>query len=444
MPPSSSSPSSPQPTQHQYEFGGPLGTFSFIMISHLLVYYFWLSLQFYSGQLFMPNVELLPKQLQLAIPTLYSIQLYVGFFIFEFILAYVMPGVISKGLPVPTENNVEHVYLCNGLSSWYLTLILAGIAHQTGIFRLSEIADHFGELLTVAVLFGDLVSIMVYVTAIITNNTTRMSGNLIYDFFMGAVLNPRISIKGLGVVDLKFFAEIRVSWLLLFMLTAGAASKQYDEQGNISGSMVIMLVAHGLYTNACMKGEECIPTTWDIFYEKFGWMLCFWNLAGVPFVYAFNSFYILKNNPQLSNFTVSVILTILVTAYYVWDTSLSQKNKYRMQERGNIISRKGFPYFTSGTLKDPKVLKTKCGTLLVDGWWGVAQKIPYTADIIMSFCWAMSCGLTGILPYFYPVFFTAMIIHRANRDWIRCEEKYGQDWKEYNKIVPWRFIPYVY
>ncbi len=33
--------------------------------------------------------------------------------------------------------------------------------------------------------------------------------------------------------------------------------------------MIFILVAQGLYTNAVAKGEECIPTTWDIFYEKF-------------------------------------------------------------------------------------------------------------------------------------------------------------------------------
>ena len=48
-----------------------------------------------------------------------------------------------------------------------------------------------------------------------------------------------------------------------------------------------MLIAHFIYANACQKGEECIPTSWDIFYEKWGWMLIYWNLAGVPFVYAF-------------------------------------------------------------------------------------------------------------------------------------------------------------
>ncbi len=49
--------------------------------------------------------------------------------------------------------------------------------------------------------------------------------------------------------------------------------------------MCIMLYAHWLYGNACMKGEECVPSSWDIFFENFGWMLCWWNAAGVPLVY---------------------------------------------------------------------------------------------------------------------------------------------------------------
>jgi len=36
--------------------------------------------------------------------------------------------------------------------------------------------------------------------------------------------------------------------------------------------MIFMVVAHGLYANACFKGEECIPLTWDIFHEK--WAGC--------------------------------------------------------------------------------------------------------------------------------------------------------------------------
>jgi delta24(24(1))-sterol reductase len=45
--------------------------------------------------------------------------------------------------------------------------------------------------------------------------------------------------------------------------------------------MLVMLLATGLYINACAKAEHMIPQTRDMFHEKFGWMLIFWNMAGV-------------------------------------------------------------------------------------------------------------------------------------------------------------------
>ena len=48
--------------------------------------------------------------------------------------------------------------------------------------------------------------------------------------------------------------------------------------------MAFMVLATWLYLNACGKGEECIPQTWDMFHEKWGFLVIFWNFAGVPFV----------------------------------------------------------------------------------------------------------------------------------------------------------------
>lgn len=81
--------------------------------------------------------------------------------------------------------------------------------------------DNYGSMMVTSMISGDLVSIVIYLWGIISKSTTRMSGNLFFDFFMGSILNPR-----LGKVDLKLFAEIRASWLQLFLLTLSAALKQ--------------------------------------------------------------------------------------------------------------------------------------------------------------------------------------------------------------------------
>lgn len=72
-----------------------------------------------------------------------------------------------------------------------------------------------------------------------------------------------------------------------------------------------------------MKGEECVPTTWDIFFEKWGFMLIFWNLCGVPLAYSFQSVYILQQGTrELLPFPAVVALFVwLLGCYYVWDTA---------------------------------------------------------------------------------------------------------------------------
>ncbi|CAF3451606.1 unnamed protein product [Rotaria sp. Silwood1] len=68
--------------------------------------------------------------------------------------------------------------------------------------------------------------------------------------------------------------------------------------------------------------------------------------------------------------------------------------------------------------------------------------IRTSSDICMATCWALSCHQwTGVLPYFYPIFFFFMIVHRYTRDMARCQAKYGKDWKTYCERVPYAFIP---
>ena len=66
---------------------------------------------------------------------------------------------------------------------------------------------------------------------------------------MGSFMYPRI-----GKVDIKIMAELRWSWLLLLILTASCALRQYEHYQTISPQMIFMLIAHWLYSNATVKG----------------------------------------------------------------------------------------------------------------------------------------------------------------------------------------------
>jgi delta24(24(1))-sterol reductase len=142
--------------------------------------------------------------------------------------------------------------------SFYVTLVVAASLHLSGLFKLYTIIDEFGPLMSVAILSGILVSIIAYVSALVRGAQHRMTGYIIYDFFMGAELNPRM----FGILDFKMFFEVRLPWYILLLITMGTAARQYELYGYVSGEAGFLLMAHFLYANACSKGEECIISTW--------------------------------------------------------------------------------------------------------------------------------------------------------------------------------------
>lgn len=448
----------------KYEFGGPVGVTLMMIFFPCLMYYLWACLDDNQGKLILPAsftdlqaykdvVMRVVNIVQTRAPITQEALVYYGIFtIFEGVLALILPGPTMYGLPIPSLNGKKLPYLCNGVSCWWVTLIVAAVLHVTHTFRLTWIQDQYGPLMTAAIIYGIAVTWITYFVSVATGNTHRMSGNFFYDLFMGAPLNPRLF--G-GRLDLKMFVEIRIPWVLLFFISLSAALKEYETHGRISFQILFMVMAHFLYTNACMKGEECIPTTWDIFYEKWGFMLIFWNFAGVPFTYCFSSVYIAKLGLpffEASSFLakpwyVALVFGTLIAAYYMWDTANSQKNRFRASLNESYVQRLAFPQLPWGTLTKAQALhiKTQHGSLLLTGgWWAYARKIHYTGDLIMALCWGLITGFDSVIPYFYVCFFTTVLVHRVTRDVERCRVKYGKDWDTYEQTVPYIFIPYVY
>ncbi|CAE6487015.1 unnamed protein product [Rhizoctonia solani] len=380
-------------THEGYEFGGPVGVTAMIPFFPTMMYYFWICLRFYNGSLVHPESfqdigpflgRMWMHICQDATPTPRAWAIYTSLMVFELVLAFTMPGYKQEGLPVPSLGYKTLTYHCNALGSFYATLIAGAILHTTGLFRLTEIIDHFGEFMTVAIIYGFLISFVVYGVTIALGKQIRMSGNFIYDFWMGPCLNPR-----LGIVDLKMWAEVRIPWVLLFLIAVSGACKQYDTYGYVTPNMAFMVLATGLYINACAKGEECIPHTWDMFHEKWGFMIIFWNFAGVPFTYCYPVLYLASQEPETYRFpTVVYILlfTTLLTFYYIFDTAMSQKSRFKMQMQGTYTPRWTFPQLPYGTVENPTFIQTAHGNkLLTSGWWGCARKPPTTANQVISF-----------------------------------------------------------
>lgn len=204
-----------------------------------------------------------------------------------------------------------------------------------------------------------------------------------------------------------------------------------------------------LYSYAIMKGEHLILPTWDIAVEYYGGMLCFWNSA-LPFLYSAQSVFILRQDPAnlaIPDVVFYVMMTMLFATYYVFDTVNSQKNTFRQQYNGTFEPRPwAIPQWSYGTLSNARYLRTRAGTpLLIDGWYSVAKKVQYTSDTMNALLWSLSCGFNFyFIPKFYFCFFFGMLMHRMQRDFAKCKRKYGADWDEYCRLVPWNLIPGIY
>ena len=233
----------------------------------LLMYYMWIGATFYDGHLPLPDpgqslgdfVRHLGNLVyEEAFPSLKAWAIYWTFFTFEAACYLLLPGVTVKGKPLPHEGGKQLTYYCSAVWSLWVTIALLGALHLSGLFKLYTVLDEFGPLLSVAIASGYLVSIAAYVSALYRGAEHRMSGSLMYDFFMGAELNPRM----FGLLDFKMFFEVRIPWYILLTLSMGTAARHYEQFGWVSGEVMFLVMAHFLYANACSKGEECIVTTW--------------------------------------------------------------------------------------------------------------------------------------------------------------------------------------
>ena len=86
----------------------------------------------------------------------------------------------------------------------------------------------------------------------------------------------------------------------------------------------------------------------------------------------------------------------------------------------------------------------KTSLLLVSGWWGISRHFHYIPELMAAFAWTIPALFYSPIPYFYFVFLTILLFHRAVRDDERCGEKYGSHWKEYCEKVPSKIIPFFF
>lgn len=253
--------------QPEFEFGGSLGVGALMVGFPLIMYYMYIGATLYDGHLPLPRSDesiasflshLFDMAYTHAFPHRKAWIIYWTFLILQGIGYLYLPGAYGKGKCLPHLKGKQLDYYCSAIWSWYATIIVSLVLHFTGTFRLDTLIDEFGPIMSVGICSGFLVSIVAYVSALARGAEHRMTGSHVYDFFMGAELNPRL----FKWLDMKMFFEVRIPWYILFLLSLATALKQWEIYGKVLGEVGFILMAHFLYANACSKGEELIITSW--------------------------------------------------------------------------------------------------------------------------------------------------------------------------------------
>lgn len=443
------------------EFGGPIGTLlttiALPFLVMLLIHWAKVGYLDLNGPLehpvdiFCPSCQQQSDSVGTFLLYLYCTIGLLGWFGFLVVLWIILPGPWVEGCPIKDNINSNNdtssskqqrrlSYKINGHATfWVVVAIVIGLQ-----LPLNEYLYRYYEPLALCdIVLSILLATYVYVGSYWKDEMTGgnrvlshtgNSGHPSYDFFMGRELNPRNTVNLFGKrlsFDWKEFCELRPGLIGWMLLNYACLQEQYYRTGSVSGSMVLLNIFHAIYVWDALYQERAILSTMDITTDGFGFMLVFGDLTWVPFTYNLPARYLVHHDPHLSIPVLLIIMTIYGLGYFIFRSSNLQKDIFRNDPTDVRVSHLTY-------------LPTKRGTrLLTSGWWGMARKINYTGDYLMGLTYSLLCGVQSIVPYYYAIYFAILLIHRSIRDDVLCQEKYGDDWQEYKRLVPYRFIPGV-
>ena len=411
------------------DFGGVAGNLALLAALPIGTAYLYFCARFNDGRFIPgPGADLGAFAESLA-PSWETAAVYLAWLAFQALLQAFAPGPTVEGTPL--EDGTRLRYRMNGRSSLLITAGAFGAGVGSGLFPLRWIYDQFGELISVVTLFSYLFALFLLIYGRASEPDRKPRG-VIIDYFLGVARHPRIPpVTGF---DLKVFFEARpglIGWLLVVV---SFAAVQIERHGSVSTSMAVVCALQLVYVLDYFWHEPAILTTLDVQHEKFGWMLIFGDLVWVPMTYSLQAHYLIDHSPRLPIWAAALCVLLGLAGMTLFRLSNLQKHRFRSDPNGLQIWG-----------KPAEFLETRHGNrLLVSGFWGWSRHSNYLGDWLLGLAWSLACGFGSLLPYFYPIYFAFLLMHRERRDHQRCAAKYGEDWDRYCRRVRWRIVPGLY
>ncbi|KAG9319269.1 hypothetical protein KVV02_004909 [Mortierella alpina] len=432
-------------------FGTILMSLGILVLSPLWVMYTYISCNAYQCAMSAPALEVynspdaleaLKQLLIREVPTFspHAARIFLTWLTFQAVLYAFLPSQIGYGQRTPAGHLLP--YKVNGLFAWIISHALyAAGGLYFGWWKLTIIHDNWGGLLLAANMYGYFLTFFCYIKAHFFPSHAadrKFSGSFIYDLLMGIEFNPRFG----KYFDFKLFHNGRPGIVAWTMINLSFAAAQYEKIGYVTNSMILLNLLHMTYVLDFFYNEDWYLRTIDIAHDHFGFYLAWGDSVWLPWLYTLQSHYLVRNPVDLSPLHFALIFTVGYTGYFIFRSVNHQKDIVRTTNGECMIWGKPAKVIrTSFVTSDGKTHKS---LLLCSGYWGLSRHFNYVGDLLISLAFCMTCGTQHLLPYFYIIYMTILLLHRIQRDHTRCKGKYGKYWEEYEKIVPYKLIPYIY
>jgi 7-dehydrocholesterol reductase len=338
----------------------------------------------------------------------------------------------------PTPAGLRMRYTDNGLLAWAITHLAFLALLTSGWMRPGLVFDELGGMLVLTSLAGFAGALLVYIKGRVapSGRDAGTSGNVLFDFFWGVELHPR-----LGALDLKQFAISRVAMMGWSIIVLACVAKQYGELGTVSSGLAVCAALQIAYVARFMWWEAGYFGTLDVMHDRFGFYLLWGVFGWLPAVYPSAPLFLAIHPVDLG--AAGTLLVLAVGAAALAVTHLADAQRQRVRETNGQCLVWG---------RTPVLIRARYATgsgdkeslLLVSGYWGMARHFHYASEIALALAWSVPCGTVALLPYFYPAYLAVLLLHRAYRDDRRCRRKYGAFWDEYCARVPYLVLPGIF
>ncbi len=347
-----------------------------------------------------------------------------------------LPGSRWEG-PITPSGHVP-VYRANGVWAFASTMILWWLC--TGpldLFSGAIVYDHFGEILGALNLFSLIFCAGLYLKGRFAPSTADhgTTGNLIFDYYWGTELYPRV----LGW-DLKQFTNCRFGMMAWPVILLSFAAAQAERHG-LSDTMLVAVVLQLFYVAKFFWWETGYLRSLDIMHDRAGFYICWGCLVWVPAIYTSSTLYLVDHPAMMSDLALGGLIGLGVAAIFINYLADAQRQEVRATNGQTLVWGRR-PHLIVGRYVTEQG-ESKQSLLLASGWWGLSRHFHYVPEWLGAVLWTIPVGFNDFLPWFYVVFLAILLTDRAFRDDERCARKYGTDWDEYRRVVPYKIVPGV-